>query len=689
MRRDCVLLFSVVGAVAACASRAGSSPDRDLAATAVEGRRQAARALGESPERARRHVPALLRAMSDPDGEVRWRADFALGRVGRDGVQGLVAGLADADARVRRAAAYVLGPMGPRAAAAVPAMLQATRDPDPQVRVWSVFGVGLIDPHAPGVVDALAQAMRDRDTDVVRVAIRVAFKIGPEARLVTAFAHTLGHEDDGIRKIGCIGLRRAGPIAAPAAADLVRLLGDPDAEVRMRAAQALGHIGKTALALVQEAVKDPARKESAQSALRTIEARAGGGTEEADGGSTGSPPDARAPDRARWYQDAKVGMFIHWGLYAVLARARPGQLAEWVLDNDKLPEPEYQKLAQRFTATRFDADEWVRIAREAGIKYMVLTSKHHDGFSLWDTKLSDYNSVRGAPARRDLVGELAAAGERGGVKLAVYYSMLDWHHPDFTQSFPRYVQWMHDQLRELLTRYPIWGLWFDGEWGHQSAEWRAEEILSMARKLRPLAFVNDRLGDDTRSRHRGVDFYTKEQEIPREALQLGGRPVAWETCQTFGHSWGYNESPDALRSGERVIEEMVDVVSKGGNFLLNVGPRPDGTIPEMLQERLKVLGSWLKKNGEAIYGTERSPFGGPLPAGRVTAKGNRIYVFLDRPPAEGIVLPPQGRRIKRAWVLASGEPLAVSTHGGRSVVATPKGQLDPALTVAAIELVPR
>jgi alpha-L-fucosidase len=398
-------------------------------------------------------------------------------------------------------------------------------------------------------------------------------------------------------------------------------------------------------------------------------------------------PEAAAAERARWYREAAFGLFVHWGLYAVPARARPGTLSEWVMDNEKIPVPEYERFAEGFTARNFNPDAWVALAKETGARYLVLTAKHHDGFCLWDTRLTGYSAARFAAAKRDLLGELAAACERGGIKFCAYYSMLDWHHPDFAADFPKYVDAMHAQIRELLANYPVWGMWFDGEWTHPKDAWRGDAIVAMIRALRPLAFVNDRLGRETRGTIAGVDFYTKEQEIPAEALRRAGRPVAWETCQTFGYSWGYNESPDPLKSGERIVEQLVDVVSKGGNFLLNVGPRPDGTIPEPFVERMKVIGAWMKVNGEAIYGAGRGPFGGPLPAGRVTAKGNRLYVFLEELPPDGIVLRGLANRVVKAWALDGGEPLAVSARDGAPVVGAPKRLSDPAtFTVVAVEL---
>jgi alpha-L-fucosidase len=321
------------------------------------------------------------------------------------------------------------------------------------------------------------------------------------------------------------------------------------------------------------------------------------------------------------------------------------------------------------------------------MRYAVLTSKHHDGFCLWDSPSEPYNAVRWAAARRDIVRELSLACKQEGIRFCTYYSLLDWHHPDFTADYPRYVEHAHRQIEELLTRYEISGLWFDGDWTNSFDQWRSGEILAMIRRHRPLCTVNDRLGRGARGIIEGVDYYSKEQEIPGEALRRANRPAAWETCQTFGYSWGYCQDPDPLKSGERIIEQLVDVVSKGGNFLLNVGPRPDGTIPEAFVERMKVIGQWMARNGESIYGTSRSPFGGPLPAGRVAAKGNRLYVFLQElPPGGRIELPGLRHMIQRALLLDGGEPLAVLTDGPVPAVAAPAKLRPGPITVVVIEL---
>jgi alpha-L-fucosidase len=280
------------------------------------------------------------------------------------------------------------------------------------------------------------------------------------------------------------------------------------------------------------------------------------------------------------------------------------------------------------------------------------------------------------------VGELAAACQKADVKFCAAYSMLDWHHPDFESNFPKYVDYMHGQVKELVTGYPVWGMWFDGEWARSIEEWRSDDLVTMIRQAKPGVFVNDRIGRDTRGTTAGVDFYTREADATPAALKLQGRPLAWEATVPFGESWGYTESPDPRKSGERMIREMVDAISRGGNFVINISARRDGTIPEAFQARLKVFGEWVKKNADAIYDTERSPFG-RLPAGRTTLKGKRLFVFLEELPKDGIIaLPGLKTKVLEAWILDGRRELRVRDTGIQA-----PGSLDEGpFTVVAIEL---
>ncbi|MEK7677446.1 MAG: alpha-L-fucosidase [Verrucomicrobiota bacterium] len=407
-------------------------------------------------------------------------------------------------------------------------------------------------------------------------------------------------------------------------------------------------------------------------------------------GAWAADSDALRAARAHWYNEAKFGLFVHWGSYSVLHRSGQNQLAEWVQSNEKIDIKEYEKLANSFAAENYSPDEWVTLARQTGSRYIVLTSKHHEGFALFNTKLSDYNAVKTA-AKRDLVGDLIIACRKQNIHPCFYFSFMDWHHPDYVGELPfhkksnpnhdKFIGFMHGQVREICTNYgPIDGLWFDGEWDYPRDFWKAAELVKVVRELQPLAFVNDRLGKDERGKAPEADFFTAEQEVPES-----GFDHAWETCDTFGHSWGYTTSHDPLKSPELIIRRMVDVFSKGGNYLLNVGPTPDGRIPQMFVDRMKVIGQWMQQNGEAVYGTHRSPLG-KLSYGKATTKGNRLYVFLEERKQDAVELPPLNSKILKAWVLSTGQLLNAAQDDKGVKIEVPQKFVDVGATVLAVEL---
>jgi alpha-L-fucosidase len=702
---------------AACGGGGAPAPSVRSNTEEVQGKREEIKSAGEAPVDSSGEVLALLKSMDEPDPEVRWRAEFALGRVGPRGLKGIAEALKHENPRIRFAAAFVLGAHGAKAKPAIPTLLEALSDKEDGVRVWSAKSLSEIDLDDPRVTAALIKALRDPFPDVRRVALAVVIRLGPKGTgAATALVDLLQDADAGIRAMACLALRQLGTDGKVAIPALVARLSDPDADVRDRAAQALRKTGPEGVGPLSRALRDrdpkvrraaadvlgsygaeakdasadltdlskdadPAVLQAAADALKKIQNDAG------DAQAIRGTPYLEGPEvvarRVAGFKWAKFGLFIPWGLYSVPARAKPGQAADWILENEKLPAREYERYAGKFSADKFKADEWSKLANEAGARYVVLTAKHHDGFCLWNTRLTDYNVMRMAAARRDLVGELAAACEKDGVKFCAYYSLLDWHHPDYREDFAKYVDYAHGQVKELLANYPLWGVWFDGEWDHLKDEWRGDDLLVMVRRSRPNAFVNDRLGRETRNQIRGVDFYTQEQELSAAALRLEGKPVAWETRVALGGSPSYTESPDPFKSAERILREMVDAVSKGGNFLLSVGPRADGTIPEPVQARLKVIGEWMKKNGEAIYDTERSPFNGPLPAGRVTCKATRLYVFLEELPRNGIItLPGLKTKVREAWVVDGKRELKVRDTG----IQAPGDLVDGPFTVVGIEL---
>jgi len=716
MARSTVAALALLFA-AACGGGGEPAPSVRSNNEEVQGKREEIKAAGDAPVDSSGEVLALLKSMDEPDPEVRWRAEFALGRVGPAGLQAIADALKHDNPRIRFAAAYVLGAQGRKAAAAIPALLNALSDREEGVRVWAANSLGGIDAEDPRVTAALVKALRDTSPDVRRITLSILIPLGSKASgSAPALTDLLQDAEAGIRAQACLALRRLGSEAKAAIPALIGRLSDPDADVRDRAAQALLKTGPNGVAPLGRALKDrdpkvrraaaevlgsygaeakdasadlidlakdedEAARQAAADALKKIQNDAGD-AQTSRGSSYIEAPDVVARRKAG-YQWAKFGLFVHWSLSSVAARAKPGQRAEFVQENEKLPVREYERLGGRFTAANFKADQWSKLANETGARYLILTAKGHDGFCLWNTRLTDFNVLRMATAKRDLFGEVAAACQKDGVKFCAAYSLLDWHHPDYRDNFPKYVDYVHDQIKELLATYPLWGFWFDGEWDHPKDDWKGDDLLVMIRRARPDAFINDRLGRETRNSMRGVDFYTREPDLSAAALRLEGRPVAWETGDSFGRSAGYLESPDPLKSAERVIVEMVDAVSKGGNFLLHIGPRPDGTIPEPIQARMKVIGEWMKKNGEAIYDTERSPFRGPLPAGRVTCKSTRLYVFLEELPRDGIItLPGLKTKVREAWVVDGKVELKVRDTG----IDAPGSLVDGPFTVVGIEL---
>jgi alpha-L-fucosidase len=396
-------------------------------------------------------------------------------------------------------------------------------------------------------------------------------------------------------------------------------------------------------------------------------------------------------ERMAWWRDARFGMFIHWGLYAVPAGTYNGErvngIGEWIMNNGKIPVAEYEKFAARFDPVGFNADEWVRLAKNAGMKYIVITSKHHDGFGLWDSKVSNYNIVQATPFKRDVLKELSVACKKQGVKLCFYHSIMDWHHPDAqapfypnyndtnksNPNFDRYVEnYLKPQLAELLTNYgPIGVLWFDGEWVKDWTEPKGKALYEYVRSLQPTILVNNRVGKGRKgmeglsnSSEDAGDFGTPEQQVP--ATGLPG--VDWETCMTMNDTWGYKSYDDHWKSTEELIRTLVDVTSKGGNFLLNVGPMPEGLIPDASVERLTEVGKWMAVNGESIHGTTASPFGRP-DWGRCTARANKRYLHVFKWPENGqLAVPLVSANVDKAYLLSDKKQTKLPVTAGADQV---------------------
>lgn len=387
--------------------------------------------------------------------------------------------------------------------------------------------------------------------------------------------------------------------------------------------------------------------------------------------------------RMQWWRDARFGMFIHWGLYAVPAgmwnSERTSSTGEWIMASENIPVEEYEPLADAFDPIEYDPAEWVRIARRAGQQYIVITSKHHDGFALFDSEVSDYDVVDATPYGRDLLAPLADEARRQGVDLGFYYSIMDWHHPaqyvDTTaetslaghannrihpERKQEYVDYMKAQLRELVTRYDPKILWFDGEWIDWWTEEDGKDLYAYVRSLKHDIIINNRVGkgrDGMRGLDRGPgyagDFGTPEQEIPDTGLP----GVDWESCMTMNDTWGYKSWDDNWKSSQDLIRNLIDIASKGGNYLLNVGPTAEGIIPEESVARLDTMGSWLAINGESIYMTEASPFAQPE-WGRFTRREpTTLYAHVfEWPSGRFLEIPAVPAEIQRVELLTSEGP---------------------------------
>jgi len=427
-------------------------------------------------------------------------------------------------------------------------------------------------------------------------------------------------------------------------------------------------------------------------------------------GSIPYTPGAVNRQMREWFQDAKFGMFIHWGVYSILGEG------EWIMHTKKITVEEYEKLPPRFNPTEYDPTEWVRIAKNAGMKYITITSKHHDGFAMFDSRVSDYDIVDRTPYGKDALKMLADECKKQDLKLFFYHSHLDWHHPDYYPrgrtgqhsgradhgDFDKYLDYMNAQIAELCSgEYgEIGGIWFDGWWDQQlkkpdepvkktQVDWRLRETYDLIHKLQPQALIGN---NHHVAPFEGEDFQMFEKDLPGKDTtgfsgdaKIGDLPL--ETCETINNSWGYNNNDKSFKSTKELIQYLVRSAGYNANFLLNVGPMPNGEIQPEFAERLNDMGQWMAKYGESIYGTR----GGPLEPTQnymTTCKENKTYVHVLKWDGEDrLILPISIRKVKKAWKFNGKtlEAMQIHEHPQGLIVIVPQDKQDDIDTIIVLE----
>ena len=418
--------------------------------------------------------------------------------------------------------------------------------------------------------------------------------------------------------------------------------------------------------------------------------------------------EAQKAQRMKWWTDARFGMFIHWGLYALPARH------EWVKNVERMTNEQYQKYFEMFNPDMYDPHEWAKMAKAAGMKYVVLTAKHHEGFCLFDSKFTDYKATN-TPYGKDLIKEYVEAFRAEGLKVGFYYSLIDWHHPDYTidrvhplrqesdsayarlnkgRDMNKYREYLKNQVRELLTNYgEISIIWFDfsfpGKNGKGRADWDSENLLKMARSLQPGIIVDDRL--DLSDVEGGFDFISPEQYKVAKWPEINGKKVAWETCQTFSGSWGYYRDENTWKSSAQLIELLVESVSKGGNLLLNVGPTARGVFDYRAQDRLSSMGEWMKYNNRSVYGCTEAPAIFEVPDNTLLTYNpntKKLYIHLLAYPMGSLTLKNMADKVKYIQFLhdASEIKFRAGSDEGKNDIAVELPVLKPHSEIPVLEV---
>ncbi len=410
----------------------------------------------------------------------------------------------------------------------------------------------------------------------------------------------------------------------------------------------------------------------------------------------GYTPTAENLKAREWFQDAKFGLFIHWGVYSVLGDG------EWVMNNRGIDKKSYEKLPAFFNPIKYDPKEWVAMAKAAGMKYITITSKHHDGFAMFDSKLTDWDIVDRAPYGKDVIRMLTEECRKQGIKLFFYHSQLDWYQENYyplgytgkTSGRPekgdwnKYLDYMDGQLKELLTNYgEVGGIWFDGFWDKKNADWRLDRTYGLIHSLQPACLIG--------SNHHlapfpGEDFQMFEKDLPGHNTtgfagdsKVGNIPL--ETCETMNNAWGFNINDKEFKSVKTLIQYMVKAAGYNSNFLLNVGPMPDGRIQPEFIATLHEIGKWMDKNGETIYGTRGGPVS-PKSWGVSTIKGNKVYIHLLNPEENNLLIPEFGKKVKNVTLYSSAAKLKFKQDAFGITISVPKELQDDTDTIIVIEI---
>jgi len=397
-----------------------------------------------------------------------------------------------------------------------------------------------------------------------------------------------------------------------------------------------------------------------------------------------------------WFQDSKFGMFIHWGVYSVLGDG------EWVMNNQRIDRQTYQKLPAFFNPINYDPKEWVALAKAAGMKYITITSKHHDGFAMWDSKLTDWDIVDRTPYGKDVLRMLSEECKKQGIKLFFYHSHLDWFQENY---FPRgntgqtagrpdsgdwykYLDYMDGQLSELLTSYgDIGGIWFDGHWDKKDSDWRLDKTYSLIHRLQPACLVGN---NHHLAPFPGEDFQMFEKDLPGQKTtgfnpeqKIGELP--FETCETMNNAWGFNLQDKNYKSAKTLIQYLVKAAGYNSNFLLNVGPMPNGKIQPEFVNTLKEIGRWTDKYGETIYGTRGGPVS-PRTWGVTTQKANKVYVHILNAEDNNLLIPDFGKKVKNITLFSTGTKLKFKQDTFGIAISVPAEILDETDTVLVMEI---